>query len=326
MIANKNKALVDKIQRMQDCARSSARTYASVIRRLGNLFAPKKFNEDLKWVTNPGILEKIKKFDTTLHARRNLVNGMIIALRLNPNKSLSEKYVAYLKELNKQVEDQARSGKLTAKQSAKWLSFKKIVALRKLLAKQLRLSQSYDRKTLRAKDHRLITQHLVICLYTMTSPVRLDWATVKWTTEKGFQNIARSSGNHLVIRRSGMQVYWTSFKTAKTMKEVVTDIPKPLAKVIRKYLKWQKKWFPDTNHLLLNSKYEPMSRMSLGAFLTNIFKTYYGKRISASQLRLIFLSHHFSHDEDKKRERIAREMHHSLGTQKLHYVKKPDAE
>ena len=154
MIANKNKALVDKIQRMQDCARSSARTYASVIRRLGNLFAPKKFNEDLKWVTNPGILEKIKKFDTTLHARRNLVNGMIIALRLNPNKSLSEKYVAYLKELNKQVEDQARSGKLTAKQSAKWLSFKKIVALRKLLAKQLRLSQSYDRKTLRAKDHR----------------------------------------------------------------------------------------------------------------------------------------------------------------------------
>ena len=326
MIANKNKGLVDRIQKMQNCARSSARTYASVIRRLGNLFAPKKFNIDLKWVTNPSILEKIKKFETTLHSKRNLVNGMIIALRLNPNKPLSEKYIAYLKQLNAEVDAQARSGKLTAKQSAKWLSFKKIVALRKHLQKRLRLSQSYDREKLLAKDHRLITQHLVICLYTMTSPVRLDWATVKFTSEKGFQNIARSSGNHLVIRRSGMEVYWTNFKTSRSMKEQVTEIPKPLAKVLRKYIKWHKKWFPNTNHLLLNSKYEPMSRMSLGAFLSSIFKSYYGKKISASQLRLIFLSHHFSHEEDTKRQRIANEMMHSLGTQKLHYVKKPESD
>jgi hypothetical protein len=57
---NKNKSLVDKIHEVCKCARSSARTYASTIRRIGDQFGG-GYKKDLKFLHKPDILEKIKK-------------------------------------------------------------------------------------------------------------------------------------------------------------------------------------------------------------------------------------------------------------------------
>ena len=105
------------------------------------------------------------------------------------------------------------------------------------------------------------------------------------------------------------------------MKEVVLDVPKKLEKVIRKHVKYLKKWFPENDRLLLNSRYEPMSSVSLTKFLQSLFYTYFRKRIGSSQIRAVFLSHKYSHEADQERKKVAREMLHSVETQKF-YIKK----
>lgn len=319
----RNKELTDKIQKVQNCKRSSARTYASTIRRLGNEFRGqgKGYTKDLSWVHNKTILEKIKKYQSTVNVKRNLVNGMIIALKIRPNKVLSDAYNTYLQKLNTDVDNLAKSGKLTEKQQARWLTWQKIVGLRRLLARKVRLSQAYKRAKLNSKDFKLISQYFILCLYTMTSPVRNDWALVTFHSVKGFENIGHRDNNYLVQRKSGYQVYWNQYKTSKKYKEVVLDIPKNLEKIIRKHIKYLKKWFPDNNRLLLNSRFEPMSRISLTKFLQSMFFSYFRKKIGTSHIRTIFLSHKYSHKADEERKNVAREMLHSEETQQKFYVK-----
>ena len=320
----RNKELVDRIQRVQKCKRSSARTYASTIRRLGDRFrgGKKGFTKDLSWVHDKDIQENISKHNSTLNVKRNLVNGMLIALKLRPNKILTDKYAEYLQKLNVEVDTLAKSGVLSEKQQARWLTWEKIVKLRRLLARKVRLSQAYKRQKLTARDFKLISQFVILCLYTMTSPVRNDWALVTFHSPKGFENIGQRDSNYLVQRKSGYQVYWNAFKTSKKYKEVVLDVPKPLQTVLKKHITYLKKWFPTNSRLLLNSQYAPMSRISLTKFLQSMFYTWFRKKIGSSHIRTIFLSHKFSHKEDAERRKISKEMHHSLDTQQKFYVKK----
>jgi hypothetical protein len=322
----RNKELTDRIEKVQKCRRSSARTYASTIRRLGDKFrgAGKGYTKDLSWVHNKEIIERIKKFEGTLNVKRNLVNGMIIALKLRPNKLLLDQYTDYLQKLNTEVDTRAKSGVISEKMQKRWLSQKKVMGLWRLLARKVRLSQAYKRPKLVARDFKLISQYFILSLYVLTSPVRNTWASVTFHNQKGFENVGTRDANYLVIRRSGIQVYWNAFKTSGKMKEVVLNVPKKLEKVIRKHVKYLKKWFPENNRLLLNSRYEPMSSVSLTKFLQSLFFSYFRKRIGSSQLRSMFLSHKYSHEADEERKKIAREMLHSVDTQKF-YIKKAKA-
>ena len=67
---------------------------------------------DMKWAHDTKIIGKIKKYDTTLNVKRNLVNAMMIALKLHENDTLYKQYSMYLVELNKQVDDFAKTGKI----------------------------------------------------------------------------------------------------------------------------------------------------------------------------------------------------------------------
>ena len=112
---NANKELTDRISETVKCKRNSARTYASTIVRVANLFGG-GYTPDLKFLKRDDLLEKMKKFDSSLHTKRNLTNSVLIALKLEPNTKLTEKFRKYLLSLNKLVDEQSRSGELTEKQ------------------------------------------------------------------------------------------------------------------------------------------------------------------------------------------------------------------
>lgn len=316
----KNVELVDKIQAKLKCKRSSARTYASTIKRVAREFGT-GYNSDMKWAHDKKILSKIKKFDATLNVKRNLVNAMMISLKLHENAALYKQYADYLQELNKQVEEFAKSGKLTTKQQQNFISYDKILKLRRLLGRRVRLSQVYKRDKVISRDFKVLTQWIVLNLYTQVPPVRLSWATVSFHNERGIGNARQQLGNYLAIRRGGWRVYWNEHKSQDKHGTVEVEIPKSLERVLRPYIRYLKKHFPDNKQLLLNARYEPMSKASLSQFLRNTFFTHFRKRIGTQAIRRIFLSHKYSHSEDKKRAEVARQMLHTESVQKLHYVK-----
>lgn len=315
----KNVKLVDKLQQTIKCKRSSCRTYASVIKRVANQFG-QGFNEDMKWSHDKKILGKIKKFDTTLNVKRNLVNAMLNSLKLHENATLYKQYSEYLVELNKEVDEFAKSGKLTDKQQKTYLSFDKIIKLRRLIGRKVRLSQAYKREKVTPQTHKLLTRWIVLNLYTLLPPVRLSWATVTFHNEKGIGNARQQLGNYLAIRRGNWRVYWNEHKSSRKHGTVEVEIPKNLVRVLRPYIKYLKKHFPENANLLLNSRYEPMSKASLSAFLQTLFYSHFRKRIGAQAIRRIFLSHKYR-NQDKERAEVARQMLHDESTQRLFYVK-----
>ena len=316
----KNVELVDRLQTKLKCKRSSCRTYASTIKRVAREFGS-GYKNDMKWVHDKKILGKIQKYDATLNVKRNLVNSMLIALKLHQNESLYKQYSDYLLELNKQVEEFAKTGQLTEKQQKNWLSYDKILKLRRLLGRKLKLSQAYKREKLISRDFKLITQWIVLNLYTQVPPVRLSWAETSFHNEKGIGNARQQLGNYLAIRRGGWRVYWNEHKSKRKHGTVEVEIPKSLERVLRPYIRYLKKHFPDNANLLLNARYEPMSRASLSQFIQNLFFAHFRKRIGTQAIRRIFLSNKYSHKADKERAEVARKMLHTESTQKLHYVK-----
>jgi hypothetical protein len=317
---NKNKSLVDKIHEVCKCARSSARTYASTIRRIGDQFGG-GYKKDLKFLHKPDILEKIKKLDASLAVKRNLSNGVIIGLKLEPHTKLNDKYHAYLLELNKQVDTQAKSGKLTEKQLAKMISWDKIVKLRKLLAKKLRLSQAMKQKNVLARDIKLINSFVLLACYTLTPPVRLDWSTVTYHNQKGFHNIKVRTGNYLILRKQSVTVNWNSYKTQKHHGSVTTELPKPLARILRRHCRWMKKHFPNNDRLFLNTRFEPLTRQNLSKTLENLFYSYFKKRISVSAIRRIYLSSKYKHSIVAEARKDANSMLHTVSEAQNSYVK-----
>ena len=265
-------------------------------------------------------LGKIKKHESSLNVQRNLVNAMIIAFKLEPNVKLVEKYHKYLLELNKKVDENNKSGVLSEKQQMKTISFDKVVKLRKHLGKKLRLSQAMERKKIGAKDLKVFNEYVLLCCYSMTAPVRLDWASVTYHNKRGFENIKEKSGNYLVLRKSSVTVYWNQYKTSKVHGSTSTELPKDLSRVLRRHCKFMRTHFPDSNNLFLNARFEPMTRQNLGKLLENLFFSYFKKRISVSALRRIYLSSKYLKVTQEAKE-DARKMMHSVDIAQKHYVK-----
>ena len=318
---NDNKSLVDRIFNNKNikAARSSSRTYASTIRRVGNEFAG-GYKKNLRWIQQPLLLSKIKKHEASLNVKRNLVNAIIIAFKLEPNKKLSASFHKYLLELNKQVDEKNKSGVLTEKQLQKTVSFDKVTKLRKHLGKKLRLSQALERKKIGSKDLKVINEYVILSCYSMTAPVRLDWASVTYHNKRGFENIKEKTGNYLVLRKSSVTVYWNQYKTSKIHGSTSTELPKDLSRILRKHCKFMKKHFPDNSNLFLNARFEPMTRQNLGKLLENLFYSYFKKRISVSALRRIYLSSKYRKLNLEAKD-DAKKMMHSVGVAQAHYVK-----
>ena len=78
--------------------------------------------------------------------------------------------------------------------------------------------------------------------------------------------------------------------------------------------------FPDSNHLFLNARFEPMTRQSLGKLLETLFFSYFKKRISVSALRRIYLSSKYRKLNLEAAD-DAKKMMHSVKVQQQHYVK-----
>ena len=326
MLKAKHAQLTDKIQKTRRCARSSARVYASNISRIHREFLPKtKYSQDLKWLgekTGP-LLTKLKKIEN-INTQRNLLAASLVALDILGKTKAREAYVAQIAVLNKKKDQIAKSGKMTEKQTAKYLDWKQILKLRRLLNRTVRLGRYYTRVKINKGEFATMQQNLVLHLYTMLPPVRNDWSAVRFLSEQewdGLPEEEKTSTNNLVLARGGYRVYWAKYKTVKKHGVIQQIIPKPLQTLLKKHIKFLRAQYPDNNHLLLNNLHQPLSSNGLTKFLQRMFYKHYRKKISTTALRSIFLSNKFDKNVLEQQRTIAKAMHHTPATARDYYVK-----
>jgi hypothetical protein len=107
------------------------------------------YNKDLKWIEQPVLLQKIQKHTGSLNVKRNLVNAVIIAFKLEPNDKISAKFHKYLLELNKQVDERNKSGVLSDKMKNKTAPWKKTTPFSGYGKENNRFESSENRKRVR---------------------------------------------------------------------------------------------------------------------------------------------------------------------------------
>ena len=324
-LKTKNKKLTDRIKKTRDCKRSSARVYASNLGRIHREFLPKTtYNQNLKWLhdNSDSLLTKLKKVEN-LNTQRNLLAASLVALDLTNGTKKRAAYVKQIGVLNKKKEAVARSGVMTEKQASKYIDWKKIVGLRRLLARTVRLARYYQRKHITKTDFQLLQQNLLLHLYTLMPPVRNDWSTVRYLTEAGWSSLSehdKQNTNNLVMARGGYRIYWADYKTSKKHGVIMQMLPKQLQTLLKKHIKLLKDRY-DENYLLWSQSGTPMTRNSLTKFLQRLFYKHFRKNISTSALRSIFLTHKFDKKVLEEARTIARAMHHTPDVARDFYVK-----
>ena len=326
MLKTKHNRLVDQIQKTRDCARSSARVYASNLHRIQRQFLPKTtWSQNMKWLHNNGdkLLQKLKGIEN-LNTQRNLLAASLVGFDLLKETKKREAFVKQIGVLNNKIRERSAKGEMSEKQAAKFVDWKSILKLRRLLTRTVSLGKYYTRKKLSKTEFQVMQQNLVLHLYTILPPVRNDWSAVRFLTEHEWEELSESqktSSNNLVMARGGYRMYWADYKTVKKHGVQMQVIPKQLQSLLKKHIKFIKKHFPDNEFLLLTQTGTPLSRNGLTKFLQRLFHKHYRKKISTSALRSIFLTHKFDKKQLEEQREVAQAMHHTPDVARDFYVK-----
>ena len=323
----KNVALVNLLEKKKKCKRSSCRTYASVLMRIHREFSTKKFNINLKWLSEDAssILGKIKKL-SSVNIQRNLIGTGLVVLGILEDKKNQDIWIKYLKELNLKKAELMKSGELTVKQKSAWIDWKEIVKLRKMIYRRVNLTKLYDRPFNR-KDFLVLQRLLILSLLTMLPGVaRLDYATIRIISKPKFDKLSdQTAENYLVMGRQ-VKIIFQKYKTSKTYGIVnipIAQYSKPLQRLLQKHVRYLRENFPENDCLFLNQNLTCMSRNSLTKFLQRLFKEFFKKNVSVTLLRHIFLTDKYDKKQLEEQAETSKFMMHSQAMMKDYVKKRP---
>ena len=113
-----------------------------------------------------------------------------------------------------------------------------------------------------------------------------------------------------------MKFIFKNYKTDKKYGTLIVDIEnQKLIDILKLYIK-------DNQEFLLEREY---NTSAYGKIITRCFKRQFDKSIGSSLLRKIYNTYHFGSPEQikyqKKREKVANAMGHSINTANNHYIK-----
>jgi hypothetical protein len=152
--------------------------------------------------------------------------------------------------------------------------------------------------------------------------MRNDVANMRVVTPLEYKHIpaaTREEHNYLVgSARVPFHFQINEYKTKKSFGKRKVNIPKPVNREIRKWLRVNTSGYFLTN----STRKEPISPNGITKLLTKIFQEHTGKNVSTSMIRHIYLSDKYKDDikTDAAKEKDAHMMAHSLKMQK-DYVK-----
>lgn len=299
---------------------STVKQYERQLKTLQKMFDTDswKFVEDI---------DKVKDALSTKHftTQRNFYNSIIVLLlALNKDKQYSElidQYTAIRDELNQEYLKQQQSGKITEKQKPNFVSKDEILNMVQTMEKNIKKNKLKSKKDLTADDIVLLTEYTLFN-FLIDLPTRNDMAGMKYINKTMYnKTTSEDKTNYLVKDKSKMFVVLNDYKTKGTFGRKILDVPKPLEKVLKMFIKTTQKDFGDV--LFVNTRGEAISRNGISQFLLKTSQKYLDKNISTTMMRKIIFSNEFA-EKNKIQKKLSDVAGHSVETQNLIYVKEKD--
>ena len=204
------------------------------------------------------------------------------------DSALSAKLKEMSWTLKMQLEETENDQKKTPEQEENWVEWEKMGAVRAALAK--------------GKSKREHWRHLVVCLYTLMPPLRLDWADVVLSQTPTKTNYLNLEGKMLVLNQ---------YKTVKTHGPQTIRLPDELCSVLRASLEK----YPRKYVVSALSADEPINSALLSTLVKEAFEEATGRSVTLQLLRRIYASHSLKDAPSiRQMEADAKALGHSVAT------------
>lgn len=283
-------------------AENTRKSYASILKSLFYRHHAKEEPLNLEWFKNQEIIMNDIKNGTL--TKRPILTA-IIAITENDENTEYKKYLMELSAVQKTTDD---SQTMNEKQEENWLSFDEVKAIYKTIADEAKPLLKSEKK-LDKKEYELCLDFIILSL---TSGIYMDpRRSLDWTEMKT-KNYDPENDNYVDL--DNRVFVFNKYKTAKQYGEQKINIPSKLAKHLRR-------WIRHSTQDYLLTTYTNF-RISVSR-LTHIINKIFGKHISTSMLRHIYLTNVYKDVPSiKEMNQMAKAMGHTT-TMALQYVKKP---
>jgi hypothetical protein len=314
----------------RNIAGSTIKMYIARIKILKKAIDPNGDSDSLDFLKDS---DKVIKYVNTLAFAKKKISYTACMAALSPEskdtvpKEVLEQYTLYRKQLldlNKELFAEKSKQLKTSREEENWLDWKDILKLQALYKKKIK-DRGYNQSTEGSKseaDKELMQKLLVISLYTLHPPRRLEYGTMIRISETNYNNldIVDKQSHNYIVSTNKKKVRYFSFGDVKSNNKSIIRIPinNELNKIINM-------WFnmSTSSSFLTNTRGDPQTSNGLSKFIIDKVFDYTDKKVGANMLRHIFLTNKYKNDTAlKDKLDTAKMMNHSPATADLYYIKK----
>ena len=308
-------------------------TTLNIYKRYLNLLSNEITGKD--YVSNKFIKSKKKEIKSFINKqssskKKNYLSSILVAIspkeRKDPIKGFEKVYDDYsdmLKTEHTKYTEAINTHDKNIRESENWIDWNDILKIQRKLGREIK-KKGYKQSTNELKkksDLQLIQKYLVLSLYTLHPPRRLEYANTRVISKADYDDLSQEDKDNNIYlvktsRNKKMFHFGKNVVKSETKDNITIPVEKSLNSVLNLWLNFNK-----SDNLLINSVGDKLSKNGLSKLLTRIF-SHTGKKISASMLRKIKISNEFDPEEQKKKQELAEKMNHSVGVQQSVYLKK----
>lgn len=252
-------------------------------------------------VMNPETyIKKLEEWYPKNTSRKAHLSFVLSIFRYNPdfmcdNRKIYDKWSEEFNETHKKVIDRYETNLPSDRQREGYISYQDIIKKRDSLEEG-----SIER--------------LLLGFYTYLKPMRCDYGSIYlYINQLPFEK--ERERNYIHIKDDTAVLHLKDYKTSKKYKDHIVELPETLLKDLKASLKKEeRKW------LFVDSKGQPQSRNTYCAWTLRVFKRLFGKPVSTSIIRHIYISEELDMNKlsIKEKKEIAEQMKHNIDTQDLY--------
>ena len=264
----------------------SLRSYTRMINILRKAFAVA--DDDLEFLKDTGkVIDWIETSKYALNSRKAIYIAIVGTLKAQEGYDL-QPYRAKMDSYNKEVTANYETQTLSAVEEGKYLPWSDIL-------------DAVEKARLAVEDVWTLQEYIILALYTMMPPVRLDYGEMKVVPVEPAEPV----GNYLVWSKKPY-FYFSDYKTFKVYGVMRIQLKPALVNELEEWLR-----YPD-QYLLVDRSGSPLGAVALGQLIISTFQKHCGKKIGVSMLRHSYISYVRAKELPiKQSDALAHQMMHS---------------
>ena len=225
--------------------------------------------------------------------------SLVSVLKQRADPQFADALAAYKSKMdaaNKQVAEQMETQEMTEREKAIFVEWPAILEAREKARQSASCLTTWQ-------------DYIILCLYTMIPPLRLDWSPVRVVETE-----TDGSGNTLLVSKKSMTFILKEYKTARKYGEQRITLPKPLEREIRNWLTLN-----PSGWLLVDANGDPLSEKGLQKRITDIMTRLTGKAAGVNIFRHSFVSYQRRGEKPlAEQKKLASGMLHSVAMSQLY--------